>query len=288
MPEANQINDLNCQTALCAPTDAKGDSGAVANHPTRVTTPVEVGRRLQRKNLDVPRTSHDREIGRTKDVAAELDQSPLLSSLGSYTVQPAQQLKHYRPGGTRYLMVAQATNIIDAVEFAKSIGLRLVAHLTIHWSLTDAGDDPEGKLFAKVREGLSKWLHRKGIVFAAAWARERQSSAAIRCRHCHLLFHLPVEYPTGAKLLQLEAAIYRLINRHGGAYWDERVIKLVIHDNPDGKYLIKGGGPKVWKLFGLRKEHRRLQGIIHGKRCGTTQNLGPAARRRAAAKREKA
>ena len=60
------------------------------------------------------------------------------------------------------------------------------------------------------------------------------------------------------------------------------VIKLVIHDSPDGKYLIKGGGPKVWKRFNLRKEHRRLQGIIHGKRCGTTQNIGPGARRLAA------
>jgi hypothetical protein len=55
----------------------------------------------------------------------------------------------------------------------------------------------------------------------------------------------------------------------------------VIHDDPDGKYLIKGGGLKVWKLFNLRNEHRRLQGIIHGKRCGTTQNIGPVARRRA-------
>ena len=36
---------------------------------------------------------------------------------------------------------------------------------------------------------------------------------------------------------------------------------------------------KVWKLFRLRKEHRRLQGIIHGKRCGATQNIGQAARR---------
>src|SRR5262245_59206785 len=48
--------------------------------------------------------------------------------------------------------------------------------------------------------------------------------------------------------------------------------------NPDGKYLIKGGGPKVWKKFRVRKEHRRLEGIIHGKRCGTSQNLGPTAR----------
>ena len=96
--------------------------------------------------------------------------------------------------------------------------------------------------------------------------------------HCHLLFHLPVEYRAGKRLLQVEAAICRLLHRHGRGITHEKAIDLRLHDNPDGKYLIKGGGPKVWKLFRLRKEHRRLQGIIHGKRCGTTQNLGPAAR----------
>jgi hypothetical protein len=106
--------------------------------------------------------------------------------------------------------------------------------------------------------------------------------------HCHLLFYLPVEYRTGKKLLEVEAAIYRLIKRHGrrdgdkhgDGYWADEVIKVVIHDNPDGKYLIKGGDPKVWKRFRVRKEHRRLQGMIHGKRCGTTENIGPAARKR--------
>jgi len=49
---------------------------------------------------------------------------------------------------------------------------------------------------------------------------------------------------------------------------------------PDGPYLIKGGGAEVWKLFGIRKEHRCSQGIIHGKRCGVTENIGQAARRR--------
>jgi hypothetical protein len=61
-------------------------------------------------------------------------------------------------------------------------------------------------------------------------------------------------------------------------YWADEVIKLVMHDNPDGKYLIKGGGPDVWTRFRVRKEHRRWQGFIHGKRCGTTQNIGSAAR----------
>ena len=84
--------------------------------------------------------------------------------------------------------------------------------------------------------------------------------------------------PVRRKAAQVEVAIHRLIKLHGRDYWAERVIKLVIHNKPpypDGKYLIKGGGPKVWKRFNLRKEHRRLQGIIHGKRCGTTQNIGP-------------
>jgi hypothetical protein len=106
----------------------------------------------------------------------------------------------------------------------------LVGHVTIHWSLTDAGDDPEGMLFAKFREGLGKWLHRRGILFAAAWARERQSRGQSDVVHCHLLFHLPIHYRAGAKLRQVESAMHRLIRRHGRTYWDERVIKLVIHD----------------------------------------------------------
>jgi hypothetical protein len=99
-----------------------------------------------------------------------------------------------------------------------------------------------------------------------------------------LLFYLPVGYRSGARLLQLEAAIYRLIKRHGRGYWAEEVIKVVIHDTPpypDGKYLIKGGGPQVWKHFRLRQEHRRSQGLIQGKRCGTSQNIGRAAREKA-------
>ena len=41
--------------------------------------------------------------------------------------------------------------------------------------------------------------------------------------------------------------------------------------------------PKVWKLLPrIRKKWRKLQGIIFGKRCGVTQNIGRAARHRGA------
>ena len=120
----------------------------------------------------------------------------------------------------------------------------------------------------------------RGTTSPGAWARERQSNGQSEVVHCHLLFHLPVEYRSGKRLPEVEAAILRLTERHGRGIFYEGVIKLVIHHNPDGKYLIKGGGPKVWQKFGLRKEHRRLQGFIHGKRCGVTENISPAARKR--------
>jgi hypothetical protein len=47
----------------------------------------------------------------------------------------------------------------------------------------------------------------------------------------------------------------------------------------DGLYLLKGGGKQAWKLFPrIRREWRKPQGIIFGKRCGCSQSIGPAAR----------
>ena len=244
---------------------------------------------MKTKNLDVRGTSQDAENSSVKGVKGIRRRSAHSISLVAPTAQPhgrqVRPQRRYRQGGSKYLTESQATNIIEAVRFAKSLGLPLVAHLTVHWACTDIGDDPGGELFARFRAGLSKWTRRHGFDLTAVWARERMSRGQAEAVHCHLLFNLPAEYRVGAKLRQLEAAIYRLIKRHGGDYWADQVAKLVIHDKPpcpDGKYLIKGGGPSVWKKFHLRREHRRLQGVIHGKRCGTTENIGKATRALAA------
>ena len=134
----------------------------------------------------------------------------------------AAQKPKGQPRASKHISMRQATKFIDAVKFARLINLPLVAHLTIHWSLTDVGDDANGKLFASVREGLDKWLHRHGIEFAAAWAREREARGQSDVEHCHLLFHLPKQYHTGKKLLQVEQAISRLIARHGHGILHEK------------------------------------------------------------------
>jgi hypothetical protein len=202
--------------------------------------------------------------------------------------QPAEQQKprnRYRARGSKLVSVQQATQIVEAVKFAKSIDRPLVAHLTIHWSGTVAFDDHNGIRFAKVREGLAKVLFRRKIPVAWVWCRECKAYTDIV--HCHLLFHLPAAYRSGPKLDEIEAHLIRLIDRHGEGILGEFAVRLVLWPNPDGLYLIKGGGPLVWKQFPrIRKDWRKPQGTIHGKRCGTTQNIGPAARRRAMAQSE--
>jgi hypothetical protein len=213
----------------------------------------------------------------------------------------------YRVGGTKLISVPQATNLKEAVDYAHRIDLPLVAHFTIHWVGTDAGDDPDGKLFAKVRDGYARWLRRRGVL---VWCREKLSGGQAEVEHAHLLVHLPAEWVVGAKLaetnggvdggadlLQAEAALHSVVALYAGQP-DDYAVKLKLPTNGglpglyngrsyDGLYLLKGGGPKVWKLFPrIRKEWRKPQGIIIGKRCGTTQNIGPAARRRASIRQE--
>src|SRR4051812_43844574 len=100
-------------------------------------------KQIASKNLDVPETSHDPVTQATKGSAGDLTPEPLLSVVCPFPAQPARQQEQrgrYRSGGTRSISVEHATNLIEAVNFAKSIGLPLVAHLTLHWSGTVAFD----------------------------------------------------------------------------------------------------------------------------------------------------
>src|SRR5262245_3011568 len=233
------------------------------------------------ENLDVARTSRDQESVEPKGSAGNSASAPHLSVVCPFPAPPARQRKQrgrYRARGTKSISVSQATNIIQAVDYARAINLPLIAHATIHWSGTVAFDDHDGTRFVKVREGLSKVLLRRGIPPAWVWCRECKAHTDVV--HCHLLFHLPTEYRTGAKLTEIEGHLVRLVDRHGDGILGEFAVNLKLWPDPDGLYLIKGGGTKVWKQFPrIRKKWRKAQGIIGGKRCGTTQNIGLAARR---------
>jgi len=182
----------------------------------------------------------------------------------------------YLPNGTKHISPGQADSFMDAARFASEQGKLLNAHCTIHWQLTDAGSDTDGKRFAKVREGLRKVLGRKGIKFTAVYSREAPHGS----EHAHMVFHLPHKYWTGDKKAQadkwVQRAIERLVERHGGGIADFAVRITRVNGWPT--YLIKGATPEVWRKYRLLHKWRVSQGIIFGKRSGTTPNIGPKAR----------
>jgi len=135
---------------------------------------------------------------------------------------------------------------------------------------------------AKVREGFDKWLKRNGVVggLTAVWVRERLSGGSAEVVHCHMLFHLAHPFMRGRRRIEVERALERLIDRHGEGDYLDCTLKLTFPSNPNGVYLLKGGGPDVWRKFGVPRCWRKPQGFIHGKRCGVTENISLAARRR--------
>jgi len=92
--------------------------------------------------------------------------------------------------------------MMEAVAFAREIGTPLNAHATIHWVGTKLGDDPDGRLFAKVREGFDKWLKRQGIPggLTAIWVRERLSGGSAEGGS------LPHAFPSSAPLYSRQKA----------------------------------------------------------------------------------
>jgi hypothetical protein len=179
-----------------------------------------------------------------------------------------------------HITLQQAENMMKALAFARVIGRALNTHATIHWVGTKAGDDPDGRRFARVREGLDKWLMRHGVTggLTAVWVRERGSGGFGEIVHCHMLFHLAHPFLRGRKHVEVVRALERLVDRHGDGNFADFTLKLTSPDDPNGLYLIKGGGPGVWRKYGVPGCWREPQGFVHGKRCGTTENIGPKAR----------
>ena len=172
--------------------------------------------------------------------------------------------------------------MMAGLSFAQKIGMSLNTHLIIHWGGTLVGDDPDGKLFAKLRYLLDKRLGRKyGNPLTGIWVRERHRNKRTRqaseVTHSHLLLHLPSRHRKAVRqdVEELVALVAKQI-------LDDRTIELTFPSNPDGKYFLKGGTPAVWNAFHLPDNWRSKlgEGVIEGKRCGATQNIGHAARTR--------
>jgi hypothetical protein len=184
-----------------------------------------------------------------------------------------------------------ALNVHEATWFALAIGLGFNRFTTIHW---ERGRVEDG-YFATMRflQLASAWVRSQGGEWAFVWVRENGPEKG---EHVHILMRIPPALADGFRRRQAGWIKACGAVRRAGVTFSRTIGRTLAHADETGYagddyrgnlaealgYLLKGAGDDAREKLGLRR--REPGGVIVGKRCGTSQNIGEAARRRWIAK----
>jgi hypothetical protein len=163
------------------------------------------------------------------------------------------------------ISAVQARNIQEAVQFADVIGLPLDVFVTIQWSKASRGERVQVRLL-RLFERLYQWLFRRGLTLVYVYVHE---IGTLRKMHTHFIIHLPPPMRG-----EFESMI--------PGWLDSNPCKGFIEAKPVSDmegllgYLLKATDPKVAKDLGIVMS--TWQGLVIGKRCGTSENIGRKAR----------
>ena len=187
---------------------------------------------------------------------------------------------------TDSLSPAQVANLIAAAAHALAIGLPFTRFITVHWESAGITLADMAGATGRFLDLMTKALARHGARTAWLWVHENGEGKG---GHVHILTHVPAG---------LAPIVSRLQRRWLRSITGQPYRARMIHSKPIGgrlglesgnpdlhavnlsavlDYVIKGADPIAARQFGLS----RLEpgGRVIGKRCGTSQNIGPKARR---------
>lgn len=184
------------------------------------------------------------------------------------------------------LSETQVANLTAAARHAYVIGLPFTRMITIHWEAAGVPLDRIAKATGRFIDLMTKALARLGSRTAWIWVHENGDDKGC---HCHLLAHVPAQH------------VKRLTRLHRG--WLKRITgkpykARVIRSIPIGRRLnLENSNPNRHSLnlhtvlaYVLKQASRtavvrfKLErwepgGRVIGKRCGTSMNIGPSARK---------
>ncbi|WP_426039675.1 hypothetical protein [Brevundimonas sp. DC300-4] len=176
---------------------------------------------------------------------------------------------------------------MDAAAFALSIGLGFNRFLTIHWAAAGVPDDLAAT--ARWLKLAGDWIRAHGGQVALAWIRETGPGKGA---HVHILLHLPPDLADAFNRRQrgwmkacgaawkagvrFSRPIGRNLNHYARGEIDGRAYDANLAEVLD--YVLKGGDDAARERLGI--DRQEPGGVIVGKRCGVSQNIGPEARRR--------
>jgi hypothetical protein len=206
---------------------------------------------------------------------------------------PAQRWGGRRNSASRTsdsLSLSQATNILEAAQFAAAAGMPFNRHVTIHWQQAGIPDERAAWATGRFLKLAGDWIDKRDrkigsnrARFAWAWVRENGERKG---SHVHILLHLPAGTRIGAMQL-------RWIRSITGKPYSASTIKTAriggkaaaAQSSPAAYgtnlaavvgYILKGASRAAARELGL--ERLVAGGRIIGKRAATSQNIGRAAR----------
>lgn len=173
-------------------------------------------------------------------------------------------------------------------EQAQRIGLPLTHHVTINFSLTDVDPKTAPAVFAKLRRNhFDKWARRPrqgtGTTFVPAYAYVFENSRNGRSfetlepgdphnMHVHWVLHLPPD-----RAHEFKMKLFEWLDGFCKTPSEARAIQIDDIYEPKGlrRYVLTGTDERWAARYGASHES---QGLVVGRRTGTTMNLGPSAR----------
>ncbi len=207
----------------------------------------------------------------------------------------ANSVPHLGRGGARNracresfaLKHAQVENLIAATRFSCEVGLPFNRMITIHWEGAGIPLKDMAKATGQFLDLMTKVISRRGGHIAWLWVHE---GGITKGGHCHMLVHIPSHMIDVATKFQkgwlktITGSPYRKgvicgkpiglrrgLELSNPALHRENLVNVL-------SYVIKGAYPDVAAALGLP----RLEpgGRVIGRRCSTSQNIGPKARAR--------
>ena len=179
------------------------------------------------------------------------------------------------------IKLGSAENVIQAAGYADQIGLPLNRHLTITWELAQCVgrvQDIQTRFLAR----YAKWICYHGSKPTYVWAIE---NGPVWGYHSHILIHVPSHlYKNFRKMVPRWIDGEPDQSGHTKTYLPTQVrygfgisrwnrLKGVVC------YILKGVESEAANLLGIDPRPDKA-GIVFGKRCGTSENIGRAARKK--------
>jgi hypothetical protein len=185
----------------------------------------------------------------------------------------------------------QLKNLVNAFAFAESNFLPLNGGLVVIWRHCPFYNQSNwSELQTTSFSHLAKFLQRQSIIATFVWTRERATGHGA---HTHILLHLG-ETPMAVCRTLRDELMRKFKFAPSGLHISMGDFGMRTSQMRAGhlRYLLKGFDHGISRYTGIGAETEKLadvlgiqdrgsQGIIEMKRCGTSQNIGIAARRAA-------